>query len=533
MAVLTRQSNRCAAIHPEAADWARRVGVNGGGVNSGTIAAVSRFCRDIDNAGLRSVFYRLNLFAGTGLSAALVPLYRNTSPFGGIVGNATDANSGFGASDYNELSGLVGSTTKSLQTGVPLNFAASRHIAAIPNGTMGLTGQYLIGGVAGSGINSLFGIYAQSFTNTTVFNADDSGNLQSAGNTTITPYRTIVANSISGGALQLAIAGSVVATGTANTTATTSGISVFGYAQPSGTVLGKTTARLGGYSIGGVLTAPQLAAYDAAILAFNVAMGRQDHAEALDWSSRVTTNGGSVSPTTLAAVSNFCKDINSFSIRDRFLRLNLFAGTGLSAALVPLYRNSSFGGSVIGNSTDTNFNLVSGDYVETTGLTAGTAGKYIDTGVTSSQLPANVGHWAYSVINSSFVSTGYMIGCNPSTNYRLYSYVSNATSNTASTASANFIETNSPVSIYVRTMLSRTSPTSLILYRQGSISQANATTATSTTGSTDTVVVFGANPGGGCRAGLHYYSLGDAMTSSQAALADAAFFAFIGTMGRS
>lgn len=111
------------------------------------------------------------------------------------------------------------------------------------------------------------------------------------------------------------------------------------------------------------------------------------HPEALDWASRVTTNGGTVSSTTLAAVSTFCAAINAAGIRSKFMRLNLMCGSGISACIVPLYRGTSFGGTVLGNAVDTNVGpFVAGDYAETGspgGLKgAGTsASKYLRTGL--------------------------------------------------------------------------------------------------------------------------------------------------------
>lgn len=60
--------------HPEAAAWAARV-VDNGSTAGTSLAAVSKFCRAIDAAGIRDRFYRLNLFCGSNLNAALVPLY--------------------------------------------------------------------------------------------------------------------------------------------------------------------------------------------------------------------------------------------------------------------------------------------------------------------------------------------------------------------------------------------------------------------------------------------------------------------------
>jgi len=69
---------------------------------------------------------------------------------------------------------------------------------------------------------------------------------------------------------------------------------------------------------------------------------RPDNGDALAWESEVYSNSGSVSVGTLAAVNTFCNAIDAASIRDRFYRLNLFAGTGLNAALVPLYRGPTY-----------------------------------------------------------------------------------------------------------------------------------------------------------------------------------------------
>ena len=108
------------------------------------------------------------------------------------------------------------------------------------------------------------------------------------------------------------------------------------------------------------------------------------HPEASAWSDSVAANGGTASASTLSAVSAFCTAIDAAGLRDRFYRLNLFAGDGLLSALVPLYRGPVAGGTTYGSATDSNNGpFVSGDYSEATGLTT-SGGKYLDTG-----LPAN------------------------------------------------------------------------------------------------------------------------------------------------
>ena len=61
------------------------------------------------------------------------------------------------------------------------------------------------------------------------------------------------------------------------------------------------------------------------------------NADAQDWINRVYQNGGTVSTATAGAVNTFCDSIDAASIRDRFYRLGIFAGSNLNAALVPLY----------------------------------------------------------------------------------------------------------------------------------------------------------------------------------------------------
>ena len=132
------------------------------------------------------------------------------------------------------------------------------------------------------------------------------------------------------------------------------------------------------------------------------------HPEAADWRSRVITNGGTVSASTLKAVDTFCKAISSAGLRDRFYRLNLFAGSNLSAALVPLYRGQSLGGTQFGNTTDTNNNFVSGDYSEggaAAGLTGNGSTKYLATGLPQTYAGDNAIHQAIGFVPN--VGAGY------------------------------------------------------------------------------------------------------------------------------
>lgn len=117
-------------VHPEAAAWRSAVVANGGSVSASTMKAVSKFCADIDKAGLRDRFYRLNLFCGSNLNAVLVPLYRGPSRTGTQYGNATDTNNGpFVSGDYAENSGLKGNgSSKYLETGVAMTFLGTNQL---------------------------------------------------------------------------------------------------------------------------------------------------------------------------------------------------------------------------------------------------------------------------------------------------------------------------------------------------------------------------------------------------------------------
>jgi hypothetical protein len=260
---------------------------------------------------------------------------------------------------------------------------------------------------------------------------------------------------------------------------------------------------------------------------------RVSNADAQDWIDRVYGSGGTVSTATANAVNTFCNAIDAAGIRDRFMRLNLFAGTGLAAALVPLYRGQSLGGTQFGNSTDTNTNFASTDYSETTGLLNATGTKFLSTGVTSSQLPASSGHVAWSYTNNSFSASGFAWGVSHQATHRTYAFISAANSQSISVASSAFNEVFSAASAYGRWLASRTSLSLLTAYRNGASVGSNTSTVAATTGSTDQFLVFRSAVGSGSRFGMNYYGFGESMTAAQAASFDSAVSAFLTALGRS
>jgi hypothetical protein len=156
------------------------------------------------------------------------------------------------------------------------------------------------------------------------------------------------------------------------------------------------------------------------------------HPEALAWRDAVVANSGTVSASTLAAVTTFCRSIDSAGIRDRFYRLSLMAGDGLLAALVPLYRGPSRTGTQYGNTADTNVNFVSGDYTLASGLTGNGSNKYLQTGVRLDLLPAGVetnGHlsaYVRTTPNSSAMISSYSFHSSTAADRHRYEMTPNA-----------------------------------------------------------------------------------------------------------
>ena len=268
--------------HTEAATWRRRVISNGGTVSQQTMAAVDQFCRAIDSAGLRDRFLRLNLFCGTGLEAALVPLYIGER-IGISRGNATDTNNNFVAVDYRERglsAGLIGNgSTKFLGTGLPGNSIRA------PNAHFGV--GLLATDTSNGSFKTMLG--AANTSDTTAYNLD----ARNAARRCATMGSYLVANQAFGDAVApfatdpLAIGRIIAAWPLMYRNGTPSGAaaaasSAFGggqsYAvfadQYASSVGEHTNSRLGWYSIGLGMGRDQVRTFDLAIQRFETAMQR-------------------------------------------------------------------------------------------------------------------------------------------------------------------------------------------------------------------------------------------------------------------
>lgn len=152
--------------------------------------------------------------------------------------------------------------------------------------------------------------------------------------------------------------------------------------------------------------------------AVRVPIGLQQewHPEAIDWTRRAAANGGRWTLQHLQAINNFCIAVDAAGVRSRFMRLSLIAGANLNSALVPLYISTALGGTQYGYATDTNYNLVSGDYGLTTGITASNnpvnaTSKWMNTGITPKGVfGAGFNGLGYGIVQRLEAPYGGMIG---------------------------------------------------------------------------------------------------------------------------
>jgi hypothetical protein len=358
--------------------------------------------------------YGMSLTLGSSLSSYTQPVY----------GNAMDANSAtpFVAADYTELGPNGGlspnGANKFLDTGLtPAHLPSTRHHLMVYE-TAKPAGSYRVrigcretsGGANTHSITNTVAtdtiFYTQGVTNAggpTVAYAESSGLLIG---TSVSASNVLTKNNF-GPASSTAI----------NRTAFPA-IPYYVFALNNGGAAGDhmNNGRLAAYSIGSFLAPSSQTILANAVQTFQTTLSRlsagagSDYSDitnpdALDWMTRVYLNGGSVSPATATAVNTFCNAIDAAGIRDRFFRLNVFAGNSdgaLAAVRTPLYLGPTAGGAQYGALIDDNVNFVQSDYSPTTGLTGNTtSGKYLKTGLPVSTFTGNNLHMGVGLYTSA------------------------------------------------------------------------------------------------------------------------------------
>jgi hypothetical protein len=275
------------ATHPDALDWATRVTTNGGTFTSNTLAAVSTFCASIERAGIRDRFYRLNLFCGDQLAAALVPLYRAESSTASVRGNATDTNNNFVAADFNNTgsaSGLAGNgTSKFLNTGVNANSVTASNchmgvgIAAAASGAANLRVPL---GAFNNSTNALL-IYGFDIATSSPSVQDRRAAYFSRYQTLTDGAGPLVNNAALSGRIIAAYPNCFINGSAHANVATTSqdypsahSMCVFGLNNSNTSTIGYFNGRLNWYSFGLTMTSTQATAFDSALSAFNSTLSR-------------------------------------------------------------------------------------------------------------------------------------------------------------------------------------------------------------------------------------------------------------------
>lgn len=259
-------------LHPEAQVWRNAVIANSGTVSASTVKAVSDFCKSIDAAGIRDRFYRLNLLCGTGLNAALVPLYRGQSRTGTQLGNATDTNNGpFVSGDFTS-SGLKGDgLTKSLDTTLPQN------AGSLSNLHMSLSFTEL----EASGAKALLTNNGRvSFPpDFTTLQADANLDFFASSSTPLTTTRTTAVSHFMGcrssnTRSDMYVDGASVAFSTATVTPAAQATTYRLFGRQDLNFILRTAMRLRFYSIGTAIDGASATAFANAVAALNTALGR-------------------------------------------------------------------------------------------------------------------------------------------------------------------------------------------------------------------------------------------------------------------
>jgi hypothetical protein len=265
------------------------------------------------------------------------------------------------------------------------------------------------------------------------------------------------------------------------------------------------------------------------------------HAEASAWESQVRANGGTVSPETLQAVSDFCTAIDAAGIRNKLYRVNLFCGDNLRACLVPLYTSPSAGSAPVGGyAVDLNTGFIGSDYLEkgigTGGLRGnGTAAKKLSTGLRPQDIVANsaTGHYGMYIPPFSLPTfrvetpvSSFSGGTRIHFDYRNGSGVIGVKAAWAGNVTGSGIANPSGLIV-----ADRSSSTRFDQYQQG-VSVANTTTAIGTIEPMPQYEIFSNQLTNYTSNPLFGYTLGSSLTASEHVAYSAAWNTFQASLSR-
>lgn len=253
-----------ASVDADALGWAAAVTANSGTYSASTLSAMSTLISALKAAGLWTKMACFGPLAGDQLAAALIQ-YK-----GGTWAAATNVN--FVSGDYTEATGLTGNgSNKYLNTGFAQNTltAASRHMATYDR-VLPSANQASIGSDASGSNTWMLQNVAGSYSYFAAGNGANAGSAAAAA--TAGFYVGVSETSTS---LRIYKNGASVAT-SAPTALVPSAENQGVFAKLRGGVAGAFSAgTLGGYSMGEILTAGEVAALYPIVQAFQTALGRQ------------------------------------------------------------------------------------------------------------------------------------------------------------------------------------------------------------------------------------------------------------------
>lgn len=383
-------------------DWITRVEGQGSTVSAATSNAVTAFAIGMKADGVWTKIKRMSIYAGDTLDALKAPLIND-------AGDATDVVN-FASTNWAENFGLTGSGaggTNYINTGLnPATTFSTNSIAFVvfvrvaANGTNTAMGVQVGSPAAGVALGV-------SSTGTTFWDSNISTNRTSVydgggygfyvGSRTETNVSILYKDGIS------------VSTNTALSLALPSSTNTTVHAvwddDGSPVAVAQTPQTLEMYAMCDGLTATDVSNFHTRYATLRSALGRtpsgdQDFAE---WLARVQREGSDVLSASRPAISNFVVSLKADNVWSNLLRLNIYCGTNLAAAKVPLRI-------FIGPTVDTFVLFDEADFSQATGLTGDGSTEYVNTevSISNSQMGDNDIHYAAYIRTASDASSHAM-----------------------------------------------------------------------------------------------------------------------------